>query len=149
MTVALLQSWLTPAPPLTPSHPSYAEFHDDPSSVELPDYLVHLLDTSYCPRQCLLVALIYVERILARPRCLLTGNNVHRLFAVSLMLASKFLEDQTLGMRDWSRVTLLSEAKLRKAEREFLHLLQWQVYCDEADYARMMSLGADALRLGQ
>lgn len=143
-TVGMINLWLTPAAPLTPGHPSYAEFSNDPKT-ELPTYITQVLDVSQCPSECLPVALVYLRRILQRPRCSITCNNVHRLFAVAIMLASKWLEDQTLCTRDWGVVTALTEKTLVKAEREFLQLLQWNIYCDRDEYLQFVASGRKQL----
>lgn len=104
-----------------------------------------MLDISQCPSECLPVALVYLQRVLARPKCSITCNNVHRLFGVAMMLASKWLEDQTLCTRDWATVTCLPEKTLVKAEREFLSLLQFNVYCDRDEYLRFVEEGRRVL----
>lgn len=57
-------------------------------------YLYRLARGGLCSKECFVIALVYGERILqSHPDFVISGRNVHRLILVSLMLASKVLDD--------------------------------------------------------
>jgi len=138
--VELLRLWTTVEAPLPPTHPQYKTFCHDPKQ-DMNEYIPQLLARADCPNECVPVAMLYLHRILSRPNTLLTSNNVHRLFVVCMMLASKWLEDATLRTRDWARISGFPEAMLVRMEREFLRILQFDLYVNDEEYLAFVAQG--------
>lgn len=74
------------------------------------------------------IALTYLRRLRAVPRCVLASKNIQALFATALMLADKFWLDDGRTLRQWSELTGFSVAQLRRMEHSLLSLLDWNLY---------------------
>lgn len=62
--------------------------------VDIRAFLDHIVSCGLCSKECFIIALIYVERILQKVEGFqITRRNVHSLILVNLMLASKMLDD--------------------------------------------------------
>lgn len=57
-----------------------------------------------------------------------TEGQVWRLLTVSLLLGSKFLDDNTFQNRSWSEVSGISVAELNSLEYEWLSAIGWRLY---------------------
>lgn len=91
----------------------------------------------------IMVALIYVERMKERlpKRAVGDYDTPHRLFFVGLMLASKFLNDQSYTNRAWSKVCnyLFRVDELNTMERDFLELIQFDLYLDHETFSEFVA----------
>ncbi|KAH0548632.1 hypothetical protein GP486_007824 [Trichoglossum hirsutum] len=56
-----------------------------------------------------------------------SGSQVYRMLTVSLLLASKFLDDNTFQNRSWSEVSSISVAELNALEIEWLVAIKWKL----------------------
>ncbi|ORX96208.1 hypothetical protein K493DRAFT_196105, partial [Basidiobolus meristosporus CBS 931.73] len=92
----------------------------------------------------LLTALIYVLRIKEYiPR---TDNSFmlvrcgRRMFLAALILASKFLVDQSCSIRGWARITGLAVSEIAACELTLLHLLDHRLFVSCAVFSRWSTL---------
>jgi hypothetical protein len=104
----------------------------DVRTPELAHFVRHALASSQANVVTVVLALIYVERFKQRlpPKSKGDHDTPHRLFFVALVLASKFLYDQTLTNRAWAKVSgaLFTVTELNTMEADFLGLLQYDLY---------------------
>ena len=107
----------------------------------LGQYVERLLDMSECPSECMPVALAYLRTISVNAAHVITRENVCLLFSVALVLASKWLEDITLCISSWERITSYDRSVLIATERDMLAALQWQVYVNEEEYLNFVKFG--------
>lgn len=71
-----------------------SDFDQKHICVNISAYLNHIVRSGLCSKECFIIALIYVERILQRvDGFAISRRNVHCLMLVNLMLASKMLDD--------------------------------------------------------
>ncbi|KAK6337777.1 hypothetical protein TWF696_001257 [Orbilia brochopaga] len=61
-------------------------------------------------------------------------NQLYRLCTISLLLASKFLDDNTFQNRSWADVTGLPVAELNTLEAEWLAAVGWQLHVARPGY---------------
>ena len=83
----------------------------------------------------LAVAMIYIGRFKAHlsPASVGSHDTRHRLFMVSLMLASKFLNDQSLTNKAWAKASgLFSLSEISMMEMDFLTVLRFDLFVDRA-----------------
>ena len=107
---------------------------NDTKTPELASFVRQSLTGSQANVVTVLLALIYVERFKQRlpPRSSGDHDTPHRLFFVSLMLASKFLYDQTLTNRAWSKISaLFTVEELNMMELDFLSLVKYDLYVEK------------------
>ncbi|KAK6625074.1 hypothetical protein RUM43_005365 [Polyplax serrata] len=95
--------------------------------------------TDGCISPCLLVlALLYLERLRSSNPKYLTKVSPTELFLISLLVGSKFLQDDgeegELNNTDWAEITGLSVQEINKAEKDFLDAINWQVYVSEQEF---------------
>lgn len=57
-----------------------------------------------CSPECFVLALVYIDRLIQRNSLLLTSLNVHRVIITSVMLASKFFDDQYFNNAYYAKV---------------------------------------------
>ncbi|KAJ1734075.1 hypothetical protein LPJ61_001255 [Coemansia biformis] len=82
-----------------------------------------------------MLALLYVNSFRRRFPLLHGGSgSEYRMFVVALMLASKFLEDNTFTTKTWSEVSRLPAGELVIMQREFLNALEHRLHVSVNDY---------------
>lgn len=107
--------------------------------ISIEDYLYRILYYSKIEKCTLIIALIYIDRICSLSHITLTMYNIHRLIFVSILVSIKFNEDKHFKLCEYSKISGISVKKIFKLEREFLLLLQYNLYVDEDLYSRYSS----------
>jgi len=92
----------------------------------------------------LVVALLYLERLRAKnPNYLATVSSTD-LFLISLLVASKFLnddgEDDEVFNGDWAEAAGMEKKELNKKELDFLVAVDWSVHVTPPEFSRMSHL---------
>ena len=64
----------------------------------------------------------------------LTPYNVHRAFAVTMLLAAKFSEDDVITNKYWSEVSLIGIEELNKIEGAFCSALNFNLYVSPEEF---------------
>jgi len=62
------------------------------------------------------------------------NGSEYRTFTVALMLANKFLDDNTYTNKTWSEVTNIPVSEINTMEMEFLSSLDYELYVSEQQY---------------
>lgn len=71
-----------------------SDFDQQDIGISIGNFLDHIVTSGLCSKECYIITLIYGERMLQRNDGFqITRRNVHRLMLVSLLLASKMLDD--------------------------------------------------------
>ena len=89
-------------------------------SVSLSRYIERFATYTPATKEVFLSALIYIDRHGAATGVPLTRNNVHRLFAASFVVASKFISDLYYSNKFYAKVAGLPLEELNNLERSFL-----------------------------
>lgn len=87
--------------------------------------------------QSLVLASVYMSRLVAGAKVELTAWSCHRILLTSVMMASKYqdgYDDMMLTSESWARVGMLPHVVLVRMERDFASLLGWRFYVPEAEY---------------
>lgn len=95
--------------------------HDIPP-ISIRDYLVRIMTYSRATSRNMVMSLSYIDKLSNDDNCpvTLTRHNVHRLLAVSLMVASKFYEDFYIDNDSWGTITGINLQETNRLERRFL-----------------------------
>lgn len=74
--------------------------------IHIQDYLVRIMTYSRAMSKNMVMGLSYIDRLTNDDACPvnLTRHNVHRLLAVSIMVASKFYNDLYLDNKSWAEI---------------------------------------------
>lgn len=98
-------------------------------------FCCELLRSTQIAIPIVMLALLYVQKFKQRFPGLHGGSgSEYRMFVVSLMLSSKYLEDNTFTTQTWSEVSRLPAKDLSIMQREFLMALDHRLHVSETDY---------------
>lgn len=105
-------------------------------AISVPDYLERLARFFQCSRECFVLALIYIDRLLkGNSHIWLCPLNVHRLVVTALMVAVKFADDAFYSNAYYAKVGGLPlreinhlEATLLRMIHFRLHVLPWEFH---------------------
>ena len=87
-----------------------------------------LLGTTQVTQNVVLLSLLYIHRLkVLNPKMHGLPGSEYRLLTVALMLANKFLDDNTYTNKTWSEVSQLSVNEIRVMEVEFLGNMRYSL----------------------
>lgn len=108
-----------------------------PVSTQFRNYVSQILTATRLPSSTIMCALHYLAvrmTILSeRGICTSTPGHLYHLLTVALMLASKFLDDNTFQNRSWAEVSHIAVTELNKHEMEWLADIHWDLHVDTSD----------------
>ena len=73
-----------------------------------------------CSKECFILALIYIDRLIQRNNFLLTDLNVHRVVITAVLLAAKFFDDAYYNNAYYAKVGGVAISEMNSLEIEFL-----------------------------
>ncbi|KAG0005306.1 hypothetical protein BGZ79_005709 [Entomortierella chlamydospora] len=113
--------------PLTSAN--LTRFHSRaPPQISVYDYLRRIVKYTSLERACLLVILIYIDRVCEKVRTFtISSLTVHRFIIASVTLAAKAVCDSYCTNSHYAKVGGLSTQELNTLEVEFLSLIEWRV----------------------
>ncbi|KAF9414162.1 hypothetical protein BGZ76_004918 [Entomortierella beljakovae] len=98
-------------------------------------FCLKVLSATQLSSSVILLALKYIQKLLKNnPSIHGQQGSEFRLFTVSLMLANKFLDDNTFTNKTWSDVTGINVKEINVMEMEFLNQVQFSLFVSEAEY---------------
>ncbi|KAF9971458.1 hypothetical protein BGZ65_010415 [Modicella reniformis] len=98
-------------------------------------FCLKVLTATQLSSSVILLSLKYIQKLLKNnPSIHGQQGSEFRLFTVSLMLANKFLDDNTFTNKTWSEVTGISVKEINVMEMEFLNQVQFSLFVSEAEY---------------
>lgn len=115
--------------------PASGEHH--PLVGDVREFVLGMMWYSHVPPACLLASLLYIGRIRASQRYLLTRDTFCVLFVTTLYVASKFHEDNVCKLAFWASISGFTVANLRAAERSILSTLRWELYHSTEELLRL------------
>jgi hypothetical protein len=128
-------------------------FHSlKPPSIPIEDYLKRIYTYSQCSNECLVLALIYVERLVAAPKLTstpkthalevaalkLTKLTVHRVTVTAVMLAAKYLDDSYYNNAFFAMLGGVTTAEINVLERDFLRRTHFCVHVKSGLYSAVL-----------
>ncbi|KAJ2767776.1 Pho80p cyclin [Coemansia nantahalensis] len=113
--------------PQTPQKPT--RFHSRaPPNISVSDYMQRVTKYASLEPACLLIMLIYVDRICARnPTFTISSLTVHRFIITAATIACKVLCDAYCTNAHYAKVGGVSMPELNALEVEILHMLGWHL----------------------
>ncbi|KAF9033082.1 hypothetical protein BDZ89DRAFT_1063145 [Hymenopellis radicata] len=121
--------WFSRAPLQLSASPNFVRF------------MQKLLETTQVSHSVVVLALHYIYRLKEREKG--SGNEAQpgsefRIAVAGLMMANKFLDDNTYTNRTWSDVSGISLAEINRMEREFLQGVDYDLYVDKRSYEKWL-----------
>eukprot|EP00475_Leptophrys_vorax_P018654 TRINITY_DN25545_c0_g1_i1.p1 TRINITY_DN25545_c0_g1~~TRINITY_DN25545_c0_g1_i1.p1 ORF type:complete len:258 (-),score=50.35 TRINITY_DN25545_c0_g1_i1:19-768(-) len=107
------------------------------------DYLRRICKYSNCSDSSMALSLLYMDRLINSQdegAFEIHALNVHRIVLITLMTATKFIEDNNHKNSHWSKIGGISKKELNYMERKFLFAIKFNLMADEKTQAKYMSL---------
>ncbi|KAJ8096154.1 hypothetical protein PM082_000062 [Marasmius tenuissimus] len=88
-----------------------------------------------------LVTLVYLRRARPHLAVFLRRWSLEQVFLVSVVLATKYLNDGSIPNADWACYTgMIGKHDLNRIEREFLEMIDWELRVTECDVTELRSV---------
>ena len=113
------------------------EFMGEPAIVEIYYYCMYIIVSGRMEKEIPILCLIYIERFLRKSGLLMNHSNWKRITLISLILASKIWDDDSLENVHFPQV--LSDISLKEVsslEKVFLNLIDFDLVIRGAEYAK-------------
>lgn len=97
--------------------------------ISLADYLTRIMTYSQATSRSLVLALSYIDKLNDDTDCPVSLNrfNIHRLLGVSIMVATKFYDEEYLSNEKWGSILGLTLDEINKLERKFLIYMNFEI----------------------
>ncbi|PVU92509.1 hypothetical protein BB561_003775 [Smittium simulii] len=109
-----------------------------------PDYIMRfqkfclsIFTSTQVSTSAIFLALLYFKRLYQSPNFSQAAEKIgseFSMFSVSLMLASKYLDDNTFATKTWAKVSLVPVSKFFNMQNEFLKAIDYKLYVDPSEY---------------
>lgn len=109
----------------------------------LEEYLAHLDWFFECSSPCLVIALIYFDRVLASgSKIMLSVDTCHRLVLTSLVLATKFHDDDYTPYPNafYADIGGVSVEEMNAMEKQFCKSIDWRLYVGPGEFLQYQEL---------
>lgn len=85
--------------------------------------------------EAFIVAIIYIRRLIRRTHTFFVNRGtIHRILLAAVLVASKYIDDNPVSMRDMAYIGIVHSADLMAIELEFLRILQYRLLVEWDEY---------------
>jgi hypothetical protein len=104
-------------------------------------FMQKLLETTQVSQSVIVLSLHYIYRLKERNRTTpAQAGSEFRIAVAGLMMANKFLDDNTYTNKTWSEVSGIELSEINRMEREFLMGVDCNLYVDKPTYRNWLNL---------
>ncbi|KAF9071447.1 cyclin-domain-containing protein [Rhodocollybia butyracea] len=104
-------------------------------------FMQKLLETTQVSQSVIVLSLHYIYRLKERNRSTpAQAGSEFRIAVAGLMMANKFLDDNTYTNKTWSEVSGIELTEINRMEREFLMGVDCNLYVDKPTYESWLNL---------
>ncbi|KDQ51302.1 hypothetical protein JAAARDRAFT_62518 [Jaapia argillacea MUCL 33604] len=137
-----------PSPSSTSSPPQYIP-QSNPATASLQlvatpafvSFMQKLLETTQVSQSVIVLSLHYIYRLKERNRFTNgQAGSEFRVAVAALMMANKFVDDNTYTNKTWSEISSISLSEINRMEREFLLGIDFNLYVDKQTYESWLNL---------
>ncbi|KAJ8589078.1 hypothetical protein M405DRAFT_818681 [Rhizopogon salebrosus TDB-379] len=131
----------THSPPYSPEFPAATSTLQLSASPAFVSFMQKLLETTQVSQSVIVLSLHYIWRLKERNHftASLSGSEF-RIAVAALMMANKFLDDNTYTNKTWSEVSGIELAEISRMEKEFLMGIDFNLYVSKKTYDSWMNL---------
>ncbi|KAG1741874.1 uncharacterized protein EDB91DRAFT_1201629 [Suillus paluster] len=128
-------------PPYSPEIPAATSFLQLAATPTFVSFMQKLLETTQVSQSVIVLSLHYIWRLKERNRFTagLPGSEF-RIAVAALMMANKFLDDNTYTNKTWSEVSGIELTEITRMEKEFLMGINFNLYISKKTYDSWMNL---------
>lgn len=99
------------------------------------DYLMRIAKYFQCSRECFVLCLVYIDRIVKlHPEFTICNLNIHRLLVTSVMLSVKFFDDVYYSNAYYAKVGGVRTKEVNVLEALFLQLIDWRLHVTPQEF---------------
>ncbi|KAK2464867.1 hypothetical protein APHAL10511_002943 [Amanita phalloides] len=144
--------WFAPPPteqayPSPSNSPNFISRSTPPSPLQLAvtptfaQFMRKLLETTQVSQSVIVLSLHYIYNLRGKNRFTpAQPGSEFRIAVAGLMMANKFLDDNTYTNKTWSEVSGIDLSEINKMEREFLLGVDFNLYVDKPTYESWLNL---------
>jgi hypothetical protein len=113
------------------------QFIQKPKLNKIINFIQYIYDHGYIEPECIIILLIYIERLIDNGKCNLQPNNWKIILFCSLIIASKIIDDYTMENTEFSEYFPQYELQyINKMEKNYLQMINYKVHIDNDTYAK-------------
>lgn len=105
-------------------------YYQYPPAISIHDYLTRIEYWSRCSNDVLIMALIYIDRLIKRKNAMINMHTVHRFVLIAIMEAAKFQDDIHYDNKTYAQIGGIELSDLNKLETHFLFALSFDLNVD-------------------
>lgn len=103
-------------------------------SISITDYMKRVGKYSRCSPECMIIAIVYLDRYVAKSQIPVTFRNAHRLIIVAVLVAAKIRDDIYYSNSYYGSIGGLQLKELNDLEMDFVHVLEWTTFVTPTEY---------------
>ncbi|KAL1709304.1 cyclin-domain-containing protein [Schizophyllum commune] len=127
----------TDAPFTRPTSSQILQLNPSPIFVQ---FMQKLLETTQVSHSVIVLSLFYIRRLRTKARTPAQAGSEFRIAVAGLMMANKFLDDNTYTNKTWSDVSGIGMEQINRMEREFLEGVDYNLYVHQRDFESWVQL---------
>ena len=109
-------------------------------SISLYNYINRLIDIGKFNQTEITIALIYLDRLKVIEYKIFDNNNIHLLFAISLLLAEKWHTDDLLNMNQYAKLFGIKFNEILLIENDFVTKMDWKFHVTKDEFEEKVKL---------
>lgn len=116
-------------------------------TISLYNYINRLIDIGKFNQTEITIALIYLDRLKLIECKIFDTNNIHLLFAVSLLLAEKWHTDDILNMNQFAKLFGIKFNEILLIENHFVKKMEWKFHVTKNEFEEKVKLIQNSLNM--
>ncbi|TRM62792.1 cyclin-domain-containing protein [Schizophyllum amplum] len=125
------------APFTRPTSAQVLQLNPSPIFVQ---FMQKLLETTQVSHSVIVLSLYYIRRLRTKARASVQEGSEFRIAVAGLMMANKFLDDNTYTNKTWADVSGIGMEEINRMEREFLDGVDYNLYVDQPAFESWVQL---------
>ena len=105
-------------------------------NIKLLNYMERLITIGKFTQPEITLSLIYLKRVSNNFK--LTQNNINIMFSLSLLIASKYQEDESFNIRHLSKLFGISFDEIKRLERNYIKFINWKLFVKKEEFDNLV-----------
>ena len=105
-------------------------------NIKLLNYMERLITIGKFTQPEITLSLIYLKRVSNNFK--LTQNNINIMFSLSLLIASKYQEDESFNIIHLSKLFGISFDEIKRLERNYLKFINWKLFVKKEEFDNLV-----------